>query len=150
MPDRLNVLILEDREADAELMAHELCRAGFNPVWERVDTEADYLAHLDPAPDIILADYQLPQFNGLRALETLQRLGLEIPFIIVSGSIGEDLAVKVMQRGADDYLIKDRLGRLGPAVSIALERKRLRDETRRAETLSTDRLRAQAKLLNGA
>ena len=129
----LRVLILEDRPADAELMVHELRRAGFEPVWERVETEADYLAHLDPALDIILADYSLPQFDGLRALHLLQERGLDIPFIIVSGAIGEDVAVAAMREGADDYLLKDRLARLGPAVAHALEEKRLRDEKQQAD-----------------
>ena len=129
----LRVLILEDRPADAELMLHELRRAGFDPVWERVDTEADYLSRLDPALDLILADYSLPQFDGVRALQRLQERGLDIPFIIVSGTIGEDVAVAAMKQGAADYLLKDRLARLGPAVAHALEGKRLRDERQKAD-----------------
>ena len=133
MSSTLNVLILEDRPADAELMLHELRRAGFDPVWERVDTEADYLSRLDPALDVILADYSLPQFDGVRALQLMQERGLDIPFIIVSGTIGEDVAVAAMKQGAADYLLKDRLARLGPAVAHALEQKRLRDEKQKAD-----------------
>jgi PAS domain S-box-containing protein len=139
----LRVLILEDRPAEAELMLHELRRGGFEPDWQRVETEADYLATLDPALDLILADYNLPQFDGLRALAMLQERGLDIPFIIVSGVIGEDLAVSAMKQGAADYLLKDRLARLGPAAAQALEQERLRDEKRWAET----QLTYQANLL---
>ena len=133
MATPLRVLILEDRASDAELMVHELRRAGFDPDWQRVETEADYVAHLDPSLDLILADYALPQFDGLRALQLLQGRGLDIPFIIVSGRIGEDLAVNAMKRGATDYLLKDRLARLGPAVAQALEQRRLRTERKQAQ-----------------
>jgi PAS domain S-box-containing protein len=133
MPTPLQVLILEDRPADAELALRELRRAGFAPGWLRVETEADYLAALDPSLDLILADYSLPQFDALRALELLRARGLDIPFIIVSGMIGEDIAVAAMQRGAADYLIKDRLARLGAAVEHALDQRRLRVEMQQAE-----------------
>ena len=133
MTTPIRVLILEDRPSDAELILHELHRAGFDPVWQRVETEADYLSCLDTAPDVILADYTLPQFDGLRALHLLQERGLDIPFIIVSGTIGEEVAVAAMREGTADYLLKDRLARLGPAVAHALEQKRLRDEKQKAE-----------------
>ncbi|MBI3951054.1 MAG: PAS domain S-box protein [Acidobacteria bacterium] len=133
MSTLLRILILEDQPADAELVLHELRQAGFEPVWQRVETEWDYLAHLDPTPDLILADYTMPQFNALRALELIQERGLDIPFIVVSGTIGEEVAVAAMKHGATDYLLKDRLARLGHAVAQALEQTRLRDERRRAE-----------------
>ncbi|MDE3087952.1 MAG: PAS domain S-box protein [Chloroflexota bacterium] len=133
MPLSLRVLILEDQRADAELLVLELRRAGFDPDWQRVETEADYLAHLDPALDLILSDYSMPQFDGVRALTLLQERGLDIPFILVSGNIGEDLAVAAMQRGAADYLLKDRLTRLGQAATHALEKKRLRNEKQRID-----------------
>ncbi|MBK9710138.1 MAG: PAS domain S-box protein [Kouleothrix sp.] len=145
MPAPLHVLILEDQPDDAELALHELRRAGFAPEWRRVDTEAEYLAALDPALDLILADYSLPQFDALRALELLRARGLDIPFIIVSGTIGEDIAVAAMQRGAADYLIKDRLARLGAAVGHALQQRRLQAEKLRADQLlkaSEQRFRA--------
>jgi two-component system cell cycle sensor histidine kinase/response regulator CckA len=133
MPDRIHVLILEDRPTDAELVVHELRAAGFDPVWRRVDTEENFLAFLHPAPDVILADYIMPQFNAVTALKRLRESGLEIPVVIVSGSIGEETAVEAIRHGAVDYLIKDRLSRLGPAVRNALEQKRLRNEKRTAE-----------------
>ncbi len=129
----LRVLILEDREDDAELMLQELRRAGFDPQWLRVETESDYLAHLDPELGVILADYSLPHFNAHRALQLLQKRGLDIPFIIVSGCIGEESAVECMKNGAADYLLKDRLARLGQAVRQALDQKRLHEEKQHAE-----------------
>jgi Amt family ammonium transporter len=134
----LNVLILEDQPSDAELALHALRRSGFVPVWRRVDTEDGYRAALDPALDLILADHTMPQFDSLRALEVMQEHGLDIPFIVVSGTIGEEQAVEALAHGASDYLLKDRLTRLGSAVERALERRRLRDERRAAD----DALRA--------
>ena len=131
--NRLRVLVVEDRSADAELMVAELRRAGFAFDWHRVDTERDFLTHLNPLPDIVLADFHMPQFTGLRALQILKERGLDIPFIIVSGSIEEEVAVDAMQQGASDYLLKDRLIRLGAAVNRALEAKHLRDEERKAK-----------------
>jgi len=140
----LRVLILEDRPEDAELMAHQLRRSGFDPQWQRVETEPDFLAHLIPPPDVILADYTLPQLDARRALQLVQERGLKIPFIVVSGTIGEDLAVTMMRLGAADYLLKDRLGRLGPAVKHALTEHGLRqDKSRTEEELKASEVRFQ-------
>jgi PAS domain S-box-containing protein len=133
MSTPVRVLILEDRAADAELMLYELRQAGFDPDWQRVETEADYLAALVANPDLILADWSLPQFSGRRALLLTRERGLDIPFIIVSGSIDEEAAVEAMRQGAADYLLKDRLARLGQAVHHALEDKQLHEERRRGE-----------------
>jgi PAS domain S-box-containing protein len=129
----LRVLVLEDRAADAELVLYELRQAGFDPDWQRVETEPDYLAHLAPGFDIILADYTLPQFDALRALHLLQERGLDIPLIVVTGSINEEVAVECIKKGAADYLLKDRLARLGQVVTRALENKQLRIERKQAE-----------------
>src|SRR5438445_10797818 len=107
-PTTLRVLILEDRPADAELMVHELRRSHFEPLWQRVETEPDYLAQLQSPPDVILSDYHMPQMEAPRALELLQELHLDIPFIVVSGAIGEDAAVAMLRQGDTDYLLKDR------------------------------------------
>ena len=133
MATSLRVLILEDNPSDAELEMHALRRAGFDPISDRVETEAEFLAHLHPSPEIILADFTMPGFDSLRALEIMQERRLDIPFIIVSGTIGEERAVQVMQRGATDFIIKDRLGRLGAAVQQALARGRLKEEKLKAE-----------------
>ncbi len=130
MPQPIQLLIVEDNPLDAELVLRELRRAGFEPEWKRVDTEEDFLEQLHAGLEIILSDYKMPLFDGFRALELLKGCGLDIPFIIVSGTIGEDVAVEAMKTGAADYLLKDRLARLGPAVSLALEQSRLRSDRR--------------------
>src|SRR3972149_4544376 len=96
MPIPLRVLILEDRPTDAELILHELRQAGFDPEWQRVETEAEYLTALHPALELPLPYYSLPHFDGLGALRLLRARGLALPFIIVSGTIGEDIAVSAM------------------------------------------------------
>ena len=140
----IDVLIVEDRESDARLIVSELKGAGFDPSWKRVETEPDYLAGLESAPDLILADYNLPQFDALRALHLLRERGLDIPLIIISGSIGEDMAVLAVKEGAADYLLKDRLGRLGQTVRHALSQKRLRDAKRLADAEFQEQLRLAA------
>jgi signal transduction histidine kinase len=131
---RLRVLLVEDSADDAELLVHELARSTYQPEWHRVETEDDYLAHLDPELDIVLADYSLPQFSAVRALELLQERRLDVPFIVVSGTIGEELATATIKRGAADYLLKDRLGRLTQAVEGAIAGRQLRHEARLARS----------------
>ena len=97
MAQPLQLLLVEDNPLDAELVLRELRRAGYEPDWRRVDTEADFLASLRPDLDLILSDYEMPQFNGLRALVLLNQSGLDVPFIIVSGTIGEETAVQAMK-----------------------------------------------------
>ncbi|HEX5221696.1 MAG TPA: response regulator, partial [Verrucomicrobiae bacterium] len=133
MTTPLNVLMVEDSQDDADLLVAELRRAKFDPHWTRVETEADFRAVLKNTPDIILSDYSMPQFNGLRAAEILQASGLNIPFILISGTVGEEVAVEAMQHGAMDYLLKDRIGRLGLAVRRALKEAADRAERRKLE-----------------
>ena len=147
MPIPLCALILADSPTDVELILCELGKAGFEADWKRVETESDYLACLDPTFDIVLSDYTLLQFNGIRALQLMQERGLDIPFIVVSGAISEEVAVDCMKLGAADYVVKDRLARLGRAVAYGLEQKRLRDQARQAEEKlreSERRFRARA------
>ncbi len=143
MSVRLRVLIVEDRQSDAELLSYTLRHAGFEIEWVRVETAAEYLQLLRPDIDVILADYSLPQFGALEALRLLQASQLDIPLIIVTGTISEEVAVECMKQGAADYLLKDSLVRLGAAVSRALDDKRLRAEKRLAE----EQLNFQANLL---
>jgi signal transduction histidine kinase len=98
-----------------------------------VETEPDYLNHLSHDLDIILSDYSMPQFSAPQALARLHESGLDIPFIIITGTISEEVAVESIKLGATDYLLKDRLGRLGQAITQALERKRARSEQLKAE-----------------
>lgn len=129
----LRLLIVEDREDDAEIMALDLAEAGYDVSWARVDTETDFLGALDPSLDVVLADYSVPSFDTMRALAILQDKGLDVPFIIVSGTISEEAAVDCLKRGAADYLVKDRLHRLPAAVALALEQRRLRRAAGAAE-----------------
>ena len=133
MRDRLRVLILEDQASDAELVADALRQFGFEVDWTRVDRKQDYLAALEDKPDIVLADFKVPGFGALDALEAMREKGSDAPVIIISGSLGDELAAECIKCGASDYLLKDRLSRLGAAVTQALERRRLRDEGRQAE-----------------
>jgi DNA-binding NtrC family response regulator len=141
MPVPLHLLIIEDSADDAELILAELRRAGFEPRWKRVECKEDFLAELKNAPDIVLSDYSLPQFDGLRAAELLREQAPDIPFILISGTVGEEMAVEAMKHGATDYLLKDRLTRLGSAVTQALEQRRLRLERRQAEEKIKSQLR---------
>lgn len=150
-PHLLNLLIVEDNEADATLVIRELRRTGLKPEWQRVDNEGDYLTLLHEDLDLVISDFDLPQFNGMRALELLKQRHVEIPFILVSGTIGEDVAVEAMRRGATDYLLKDRLARLGPAAQQAVTDGRLRRERRLAEAAlraSEERFRELAENIN--
>ena len=122
----LRLLIIEDRPEDADLALRQLRRAGFDPTWRRVEDEEGFRANLDPELDLIIADYHQPQFDALRALKLMQESGLDIPFVLVSGAVGEDMAVAAVRLGAVDYVLKDRLGRLGTAVENALEQAKLR------------------------
>jgi signal transduction histidine kinase len=133
MPEPLHLLIVESSEKEAENLVQSLRNAGFILKWKRVDTETGYLATLNEGFDLILSGLELPQFNGLRALELLNRSGLEIPFILLSSVTGEDSAVLAMQKGATDYLLRDRLARLGPAITQALQQRQLRQERKKAQ-----------------
>src|SRR6185369_9982390 len=117
----LRVLIVEDSEDDALLLEIELQRAGYEPVYERVETrEAMSAALTRQSWDLIISDYVLPRFNGLEALALVNANGLDLPFIVVSGHITDNTAVAAMKAGAHDYVMKDNLARLGPAVQREL------------------------------
>ncbi len=134
MSTPLRVLLVEDFEDDAALIVRELQHGGFEPEFERVDTAAAISAALGQQKwDIVLCDYTMPQFNGAEALKLLQQSGQDIPFILVSGKIGEEEAVAIMKAGANDFLFKDRLRRLVPAVKRELRSAELRRERRQAE-----------------
>ena len=123
------MLHVEDSESDAGLVQRALARSGFAVQAERVETADDMRRHLrDHAWDIVIADYQLPQFNAMGALQVLNESGIDLPFVVVSGTIGEDIAVAVMRAGAHDYVMKDRLERLAPAVSRELAEAAVRRE----------------------
>jgi PAS domain S-box-containing protein len=131
----IRLLILEDSPDDAQLALLQLEQDGFRVEMQRVETEAAFCAALESRPDLILADYSLPSFSGIAALELRNEHCPDTPFILVSGSIGEELAVTAMKNGADDYLLKDRPARLGEAARRALEQARLREAAKKSAQL---------------
>jgi PAS domain S-box-containing protein len=134
----MRALLLEDNPDDAELLVFELKRAGFDPEWSRVDDEPGLVDGLRQSPDIVLADYSMPGFGALQALRVIGTLPDPPPVIVVSGAMSEDACVEALRRGAVDYLLKDRLARLGPAVEHALAQRRLDHARRRAEAQSQE------------
>jgi cyclic di-GMP phosphodiesterase len=150
----LRVLIVEDCEDDAELLLRELRRGGYDPVFERVETSqamGTALARQDW--DLVLADYGMPQFSGLAALALLQERGLDLPFIVVSGTIGEETAVAAMKAGAHDCLVKGKLARLVPAVERELrevsDRRARQQAERDLQRLNVELTRAYDTTLEG-
>jgi len=134
MNSEVRILILEDRPADAEMIQRELRKEGIQHSTRLVVKEKDFLAALhDFAPDLILADYSLPSYDGLSALAAVQKERPETPFLFVSGSLGEERAIEAMQHGATDYVLKQRLARLGPAVRRALREAGQRKDREEAE-----------------
>jgi PAS domain S-box-containing protein len=129
----LKLLVVEDNPSDAALLLAELRRAGYAPQADFCHTEADFLRFVQTDYDVILSDFNMPQFSAPRALELLAHSGKDTPLIVVSGSVGEDTAADVLKQGATDYLLKDRLARLGSAIERALARRRLQAEKRQAE-----------------
>ena len=145
MPTPLSVLIVEDMESDAQILVRLLKKADYELVYEQVETAGQMRAALEKRTwDIIISDYNLPQFDGQSALAILKEAGLDIPFIVVSGKIGEETAVAMMRAGAQDYLIKDNLTRFVPAVKRELAQAELRKTRKQAEVAlreSEDRYR---------
>ncbi|HLY11855.1 MAG TPA: hybrid sensor histidine kinase/response regulator [Planctomycetota bacterium] len=134
MSTPLRVLIVEDSEDDTDLILHELRRGGYSTHHARVDTEKGMRdAVAGQAWDVVLADYSMPHFSGGNALAMVRKSGLDIPFIIVSGAIGEDTAVAAMKAGAHDYVMKSTLGRLVPVIERELRDAGVRRERREAE-----------------
>lgn len=122
MADQLRVLIVEDSEDDAALLLRELRRGGHDPIYQRVDSPAAMRAALEEqAWDIVLSDHNMPRFSAPAALALLKNSGLDLPFIIVSGVLGEEAAVTAMKAGAQDYIMKGSLARLNPAVERELQ-----------------------------
>lgn len=145
MAEDLKVLIVEDSERDAALLLRKLKESGYNPLFRRVQTHEDMTKALsDSQWDIVLSDYVMPDFSGLAALELLYHSGIDIPFIVISGQIGEDVAVAAMKAGASDYLMKGNLKRLGAAIArelVEAENRRQRHRAERELVKSSEELR---------
>ena len=130
----LRLLVVEDSPRDAEIAVNEIQRGGFDVTWKRVETaEAMGAALREETWDIIECDYNMPNFSGLDAIALLKETGIDIPLIIVSGTIGEEVAVECMRHGAQDYIMKDNLSRLVPAIERELQEAESRRKCRLAE-----------------
>jgi len=130
----LQILVAEDSEADAALMQRAIEKSGVQCVFRRVETAKEMSAALEGQPwDVVIADYRMPKFDGLAALAVVKEHGLDVPFIIVSGHITEDTAVAAMKAGAHDYVMKDRLARLAPAIAREMRDAAVRRAQRGAE-----------------
>lgn len=148
----MRVLLVEDSPADAELIVREIERGGYDVISERVDTREDLTAALERGPwDLVLSDFAMPRFSGAAALELVKSRGLDLPFIIVSGTVGEEVAVRAMRSGAHDYVLKESLARLCPAVERELREASLRAERKKMQEqlLISDRMVSVGTLAAG-
>src|SRR5213083_2520251 len=144
----MRVLLLEDDANDEQLIAYELVRLTPHPQILRVTSESSFLAALQEfAPDVILSDHNLPAFDGRMALAKTRAILPDVPFILVTGTLNEETAVSYLKAGASDYILKDRLVRLGPAILEALERARERQALRRHERLVREIIDANPSLI---
>lgn len=134
MEKSLRVLIVEDSEDDTALVLETLKERDFHPVYKRVETPEEMIDALRQSPwDVVVSDYTMPRFNALAAMRLIKEAGLDIPFIIVTGSIGEEIAVRAMKAGAHDYMMKDNLSRLTPAIEREMQEAVRRREHRQAD-----------------
>ncbi len=152
MSPTLRVLLVEDSEDDAELLLRELRRAGHDPRWQRVDTREGLESALDGDQwDAVFADYSMPRFSAPEAFAVIKQRGLDLPFIIVSGTVGEEAAVAAMKSGVHDYILKDKLARLVPVVERELREALVRAERRKIEQqlMISDRMASMGTLAAG-
>src|ERR1051325_5680158 len=133
MPTPLRILFIEDSDDDAALQVRLFRQAGYEVDYTRVDSSEALEAALEKPWDVVLSDYSMPHFSGTDALRVIRGRGLDIPFIFVSGTIGEEAAVAALKVGAQDYLMKTNLSRLIPAVQRELREAGERSERRRLE-----------------
>ncbi|MCA1804674.1 MAG: response regulator [Xanthomonadaceae bacterium] len=149
MPTRtnLNILIVDDSEDDALLLVRALQRSGYEIHWQRVENRKDMLASLEAGPwDVVISDYNMPEFSALDALNVIQKTGRDVPFIVVSGAVGEERAVEIMLAGAHDFVVKQNLARLAPVIRRELGEAGFREQRRRDE----EQLQLQAAALDSA
>ncbi len=143
MSAKLKVLLVEDSEDDALLLVHELRRSGLDVSYKRVDNSSDMkIALKSQTWDVVLADYSMPGFDGLSALQLLRKDDAELPFIVVSGTIGEETAVALMKAGAQDYLMKTNLRRLVPAI----QRELVEADNKRLHRITVEQLRSSEEM----
>ena len=153
MGKALKALIVEDSESDAALIMEALIDGGYEPIPERVETPEEMKSALQAGHwDVVLSDYRMPRFNALQAMRLIRESGLDLPFIIITGSIGEELAAAAMKAGANDYLMKDNLSRLAPAIDREIQEAARRRAYRQAEVAlqqSEERFRQLAESIQG-
>jgi len=143
--EALRVLIIEDSEEDTDLLVMELRRGGFSPLYQRVDTAASLASALDHAKwDVIISDYSMPRFTLAEALAMLKARQIDVPFLVVSATIGDEEAVAAMKAGAHDFVMKDRLARLAPAIrrelrecQVRVERRNLEEQVQQSQRLES-------------
>lgn len=147
----LRVLIVEDRETDAELLVRELKRGGFVPETRRVDTADAMRAALAQTWDIVISDWAMPRFSAMAAFSILRQNGYDLPFIIVSGTVGEETAVAAMKIGVHDFMSKDHLSRLTPAIERELREAEIRFQSRqmREQLVISERMASVGTLAAG-
>ena len=139
MPAKLHILVLEDNMLDAELAIQALDYAGYTCQWDCVDTREAFLARLDGhVYDLVISDYNLPMFDGLSAVQLLRQRDPDLPFILVSGTLGEETAIESLKAGATDYVVKSHLARLPPVVTRALRERDEQRQRREAEARYRD------------
>jgi signal transduction histidine kinase len=151
VPRSLRVLLIEDSEDDAALTLRTLKRAGMEAEWKRVDTEPALRAALAEAWDLVLCDYTMPQLDAPSAFRIVHELGRDVPFIIVSGTIGEEAAVEAMHLGVHDFVLKGNTARLVPAIERELAEAKVRGQLRASEEIlrRTERLRSLGEMAAG-
>jgi len=155
MPKPLRLLIVEDSDDDSELLVMEVRRGGYDPVWARVETAEAMLAALqDETWDVVIADYRMPRFNGIKALELVREYAGHTPFIMVSGYISDEVGAAAMKNGAGDYIMKHDLSHLVPAMEREISQaqqhgrqKQLEHEVERSRTASEIAREIQQQLL---
>ena len=136
MGEPLKILLIEDSEDDAQLLLRELRRGDFELSWQQVQTAPSFQEQLVKQTwDVIISDYRLPRFDAPTALDIVQQSGIDIPFIVISGTVGERLAVDMMKAGAHDYLLKGNLIRLPEVVRREMRDVQIRAERRQAEVV---------------
>jgi PAS domain S-box-containing protein len=134
MEEKLKILHVEDLDTDAELIKREIVKSGIQFLYKIVDTKDEYIKAINEfKPDIILSDYTLPSFNGMQAIKIREEIAKSTPFILITGTINEETAVEVMKAGADDYLIKEHLTRIGEAIKSSIKKREMSIQKQDAE-----------------
>src|SRR3989344_736261 len=142
--DKLKILFLEDTNSDIELMQYELKKAKLNYQAEIVETETDFIFALEKfSPDVILSDYSLPSFDGMKAFRLFKEKKLLIPFILVTSNMSEQLALDCLNEGIDDFILKSSFGRIPKAIKRAIEKKNIEKEK---ERISIELVESQIQL----